>query len=297
MQAMALQIAYDNVQLALFRPFMSEKKCFLPLTRSESPGLAPRNAQPTGIRDILGPGDRTISDVAFQQCFTSAIRTSMIGCKGTLPILRSMQDSPINIHLGVHAFAAGVALGLLALQNPVSPVGQDCKRGIARLIQASKGAGLTAHVWTQAADVLTDLLRVVASTEVDALLNEGAEKSTGDRTVCASAFGAPADSSTEDNWGAREGPGHADASVRGTMAQKSTDEDVVDTGDTETTIQGRGCTSNLQVSPRTSGDGAGMQPDLSPFSEFIAENYTLYNYGQAWMAGDISDLLSAVEYN
>ncbi|KAH6693844.1 fungal-specific transcription factor domain-containing protein [Plectosphaerella plurivora] len=196
MQAMALQMAYDNIQLALARPFVPEKR------------------EPTATH--LRACNHDLRNVSLQQCFTSAMRTSMIGNSSTVHILRSMENSPINIHLGVHAFAAGVVLGSLALRSPVLPEAQDCKRGIVRIIQAPRAAGLTAQVWVQASAVLTDLLHVVASEEVAALLSEQ-DDSVRTRILSMSPFGKPPDCKpvggrrfgtniTADRHGVRRGP-------------------------------------------------------------------------------------------
>jgi len=275
MLAMALQIAYDNIQLALFRPFMSDSRCASPAARP--------------LAGLSLPED-DIFKIGFQQCFISAMRTSMIGSEGSLPILRSMKNSPINIHLGVHAFAAGVVLGLLALKNPVSPVGQDCKRSIARLIHASKAAGLTALVWTQAAGVLADLMHVVASEEVNALLEDRNEKTTVVYTANMSSFGAPPEWYGPGSTGDLEGTGNPGVSSVGATVQTPSSDTLVGTNTTEGwTGDAHGTGSRCQSHPTTSLDGTfdavgGL--DLSPFSEFTVENYTLYNYGQAWMIGD-----------
>lgn len=308
MQAMALQMAYDNIQLALFRPFVSDGGPASSLAQSPQTELpvtpAGSSDQPKEHGGGVDDDDDEMYTIAFQQCFTSATRTSMIGSQGSLPILHAMHNSPINIHLGVHAFAAGVVLGLLALQNPASVVGQDCKRGIARLIQASKAAGLTAQVWTQAAGVLTELIRVVASEEVDALLRQHDERPSAarERTVCITPFGAPTD------WyGHRTTVAVAAAAVgeRGDSSTNPGDSSLGSTtqtpfssdGPVDQSTSGTGGSdtfgSQCYVPSAASGGdvtayGAGAMPDLSPFSEFTVENYTLYNYGQAWMMNNLN---------
>lgn len=270
---------------------MSEKRCSLSQTRTKSSRLATPTS-PAGFPETLRPRDGDMSSIGPQQCFISAMRTSMIGSGGTLSILRSMQNSPINIHLGVHAFAAGVVLGLLALQNPVAPVGQDCKRGIARLMQAPKAAGLDAHVWSQAADVLTDLMRVVATEEVNALLRERNDTTVRDHTFHISSFGEPTEWYSDTTRSISEVSAHTVTTVPGATGQTPLSETLIDTSPSSKTSNGGNDNSYREAPIYGSGgvtaNATDMQPDLSPFSEFMTENYTLYNYRQAWMIDDIS---------
>jgi hypothetical protein len=281
MQAMALQMAYDNIQLALARPFVPEKR------------------EPREHRGRIGSSSSSMGDVSLllQQCFTSAMRTSLIGSSSTVHILRCMRNSPINIHLGVHAFAAGVVLGSLALRNPLLPEGQDCKRGMARIIQAPRAAGLTAQVWVQASAVLTDLMHVVASEEVATLLAEQNDDGGGGgadiQQLTVTAFGTPPEWYAEAQGDPVALPGGTQADIREVATQTPTgDGPNVQAGTCEV-ARADGCPSPdsgeqqgfLEVPATVEADA---QHDLSPFSEFVTENYTLLNYGQAWMLGDLS---------
>ncbi|KAH8888088.1 hypothetical protein GQ53DRAFT_627834, partial [Thozetella sp. PMI_491] len=156
-QAMTLQVSYDNVQLFLFRPFLALQRPYhsLPDTYERLNG---------------GTGNCTASIIAAarEQCWISASRTSMIGQH--LQILQLMRSSPACVHMGVHSFAAGVMLGLMALAKPASQRGHECKLGISRLVRIARTATLQAPVWSQSAEVFTDLIHLIAAEETKALL-------------------------------------------------------------------------------------------------------------------------------
>lgn len=166
-QALTLRISYDNVQIFLFRPLITLGK--MPKsrdrTRESSPTHQAPNLSPRSTFDRL---PSRLLETAQAQCWTSALRTSFLSQR--TDVLDLLQFSFPALHVGVHVFSAGVMLGLLALSNPLSPRGQECKRGIARLIQIPKSTRLQSHIWSQMTQVLTDLMHVIASEETKAII-------------------------------------------------------------------------------------------------------------------------------
>ncbi|RMJ19316.1 hypothetical protein CDV36_001005 [Fusarium kuroshium] len=167
-QALTLRVSYDNVQIFLFRPLIHiggvprSHAC----TRESSPSLVAR----AGLDQNNAPS--SFIEIAQQQAWTSATRTSLVAQRPDL--LRLFEFGFPAIHVGVHAFSAGVMLGLLALLGPLSARGQESKRGIARIIQIPKTTKLRSHVWSQMTDVLTDLMHVIAVEETKALIADPA---------------------------------------------------------------------------------------------------------------------------
>ncbi|KAH7144279.1 hypothetical protein B0J13DRAFT_525668 [Dactylonectria estremocensis] len=98
--------------------------------------------------------------ISMDLCFTSVVCTSFVGTSQFLSILAPMRDTPISVHLGVHAFTA---------------------------------VELVAAVWAQAAAVLTDPMRVVALEEVDALVVEREESTAPGVSAIIRSFGTPPD--------------------------------------------------------------------------------------------------------
>ncbi|KAH6694083.1 hypothetical protein F5X68DRAFT_128374 [Plectosphaerella plurivora] len=187
LQALTLRVSYDNVQILLFRPLLSTggvPKSRFP-TRQNSP--APASTTQMNQDNVPEP----IRSIAQRQCWTSATRTSLLS--QSLDILSLSQFNFPAIHVGVHAFSAGVMLGLMALQAPLSARGQESKRGIARIVQIPKATKLKSHVWTQMTQVLTDLMHVIAGEETKALIANPSELDLSEVLAKPDIFGEPSD--------------------------------------------------------------------------------------------------------
>ncbi|CAG9978351.1 unnamed protein product [Clonostachys byssicola] len=182
-QALTLQVSYDNMQIFLFRPLISIGGIPRSLagTRENSPGLTNQTN--------LGNAPSLLLDIAHDQCWTSAMRTSMVGQSSD--IMKLSQFTFPAVHVGVHTFSAGVMLGLLALTSPLSARGQESKRAIAKIIQVPKMARLKTHVWGQMTQILTDLMHVIAAEETKALIAGVAGDGSKETLTEPEVFGQP----------------------------------------------------------------------------------------------------------
>jgi hypothetical protein len=168
-QALTLRISYDNLLIFLFRPLITIGSVSQPLlqrTRESSPAACLASILATGVRPDRVPD--AFLQVAETQCWTSATRTSMVFQRFNIRNLFSYSFPAL--HVGIYAFSAGVMLALLALSYPLSTRGDECKRGIARIIQFSRSAQLRPHMRSQMSEVLTDLMHAIASEETKALI-------------------------------------------------------------------------------------------------------------------------------
>ncbi|EEY18670.1 predicted protein [Verticillium alfalfae VaMs.102] len=182
-QALTLQVSYDNVHILLFRPLISIGG--IPRSRVSTRANSPALATQATFANVPS----AFINIAQQQCWTSATRTSEVAKRPDL--LRLFQFGFPAIHVGVHAFSAGVMLGLLALLSPLSARGQESKRGIARIIQIPKSTSLRSHVWSQMTMVLTDLMHVIATEETKALIDDPAGLDFSETHNKPGAFGEP----------------------------------------------------------------------------------------------------------
>lgn len=165
-QALALQISYDNIQLLLHRPMLS----FLG-RHSRSSRSKPHNTG-TSEKSISSESafDLEVAQTSKQQCWASAMRTSML--VENTEVWEAASKSPLGSHIGMLAFTAGVMLATFALSNPLSSQAQDAKHGIARIIRLPTLEGYSAPpIWPQSTRILETLLRLILAEEMKALLS------------------------------------------------------------------------------------------------------------------------------
>ncbi|OJZ88731.1 hypothetical protein ASPFODRAFT_205834 [Aspergillus luchuensis CBS 106.47] len=149
LQALVLQLAYDNIQIVLHRPFVRYTRC-LPL----SPGWRNSDARPT----------------SFEQCKHCARRTCSI-----LPryskVLLAAQSTHAAAYIAIQNFNAGVTLGMVALSDPGSEQSLDAKRGVANSIALQKTLAASSVVSSQTVRVLEGLFRLIFKREMQTLLD------------------------------------------------------------------------------------------------------------------------------
>ncbi|PYI01166.1 hypothetical protein BO78DRAFT_411694 [Aspergillus sclerotiicarbonarius CBS 121057] len=146
--ALTLQLAYDNIQITLHRPFLRYNHC---LIRS------------------LDPLPSDVRSTSFEQCRHCARRTCNI-----LPryesVLRFARTTHAVAYIAIQNFTAGVTLGMVALANPGSEQSQDAKRGVANSIALQKMLAGSSIVPLQTIKVLEHLFRLIFTREMDSML-------------------------------------------------------------------------------------------------------------------------------
>ncbi|KAF7595954.1 hypothetical protein BBP40_004100 [Aspergillus hancockii] len=148
LQALALQLAYDNIKIILHRPFLRYNN------------------------SLIGSSDPLLSDVratSFEQCRHCARRTCNI-----LPryesVLRAARTTHAVAYIAIQNFTAGVTLAMVALAEPGSEQSQDAKRGIANSIAIQKMLASSSIVPLQTLQVLEHLFRLIFDREMDSML-------------------------------------------------------------------------------------------------------------------------------
>ena len=168
LQALALQLAYDNIMILLHRPL-------LPFNSDGS------SSQPAGINTII-PNERgggveetsspnpTTQCISKDQCWESAMRTSKI--LEHLDILRVIKRTHAAAYMGIHMFTAGLLLSILALYQPLSSQAQEAKKAMGRVIRLSKAFGCHTILSAQSGKVLESLVKVILAKEMKELLSD-----------------------------------------------------------------------------------------------------------------------------
>lgn len=182
LQALALQLAYDNIMILLHRPLLQ----YTFDDSSWPPSDLPRSD--TQSDSVESPTQRAQA-ISKNQCWESAIRTSNI--IEHLDILRLIRNTHAAAYTGIHMFTAGVMLSVVALSQPLSSEAQEAKKAIARVIKLSKALGHQTLLSAQGGNILQSLVRVILAKEMKELLseenaddNDGTLLATANHTPC-----------------------------------------------------------------------------------------------------------------
>lgn len=156
LQALALQLSYNNIQLVLHRPLLVYNGVL---------SLGPHVSRPQ-------PPDLSTDfwESSKELCWTSARH---ISCVDEYPaILRLVRNFHAASHIGIQTFTAGVMLGIFALSKPFSAQAQEAKRSIGRLIKMPKHLGYRTTISDQTGRILERLLRLILAEELKMLTSD-----------------------------------------------------------------------------------------------------------------------------
>jgi ABC-type cobalt transport system substrate-binding protein len=167
LQAVALQLSYDNIQLVLHRPLLTINRVPRPLTL-ESRANSESNA---GAEDTFSDTIDAMIKTSKYHCWVSSMSTSKIGEYGS--ILAALQNTHGAAYAGIQSFTAGAVLGIFALSDPLSDQAHQAKRAVSRIIKLPRLHRFRTTVSDQCGAILEELVRLVLAEEMKALLNEG----------------------------------------------------------------------------------------------------------------------------
>ncbi|KAF7594183.1 hypothetical protein BBP40_010032 [Aspergillus hancockii] len=156
LQALTLQISYDNIRLVLLRPFLCAEQ---PAAGTQSDRISSETSLPIA----------TIR----RQLFEAAARTSHIDQWPTT--LQHLSRTVAAMQVGFHCFTAGVVLGMLALSELSSPRLSECQRALARVIHILEVVGAQTPLCNQSIEILTDMMHLIASQEVKRMISHAAD--------------------------------------------------------------------------------------------------------------------------
>lgn len=188
LQALALQVAYDNVQILLHRPLLSQD---LRNFKSDS-ALSESNGEKYTL-ERSGPfndSQRSAQDVhqilvsSRDHCWDSAIRSSRLG--RYQQCLVSARESHAAAFLGINLFTAGMVLCVVALSQPLSGQAQMAKQGVSRIMVLSRFLSGKALLSAQTTKILRDLIRLIGEKEIKAMLSGpevSGKETTSDRAL------------------------------------------------------------------------------------------------------------------
>lgn len=170
LQALALQVAYDNVQILLHRPLLSQDLQDFKDNKTSEFSDDQLNLD-TGVRPNA-PYSRDVHQVLLSSrdhCWESAIRSSNLG--RYQQCLRSARESHAAAFLGINLFTAGMVLCVIALSRPLSSQAQIAKQSVARIMVLSRFLAGRVLLSAQTNRILKDLVRLIGDKEVDVILS------------------------------------------------------------------------------------------------------------------------------
>jgi hypothetical protein len=145
MQALALQLTYDNIQIILHRSlaFGSGSQVSNP---DRSPDDLPRSA------------------LSRKQLFESALRTSQLNEYSH--VLHACGKTHAAMHVGICLFTAGVVLCAFAISEPLSATSEAAKNGVMNILRFQHDPILNEHLLSaQSVKILEDLVTVLLRSE------------------------------------------------------------------------------------------------------------------------------------
>lgn len=178
LQALALQVAYDNILILLHRPLLHKTKPSEGPDRFRTPSPLPFAGQearagttPIASYSIL----HTANDISTQKCLESALRSASIcDLKHCLSIAK---NTHALAYFGINLFTAGMILSTVALSRPLSLAAQQAKKAIRKILITSGAFKADTPIACQTHRILGELVKLILDKELAVLTDADPEAS------------------------------------------------------------------------------------------------------------------------
>lgn len=175
LQALALQLAYDNVQILLHRPFLSQNMQNLAPGPSGERNTCEDIASTSPLSSCRSPsvhcrGTQSALLTSKDHCWESAIQSSNLGLYGQC--LEYARETHAAAFLGINLFTASMVLCVFALSNPISTQAQLAKQAVTRIMSLSRFLANRSILSGQTNQVLRDLVNLILEKERRVILSE-----------------------------------------------------------------------------------------------------------------------------
>ncbi|KAH7009536.1 fungal-specific transcription factor domain-containing protein [Ilyonectria destructans] len=173
LQAMTLQLAYDNIQILLHRPLLqlpigpNSPSHFLQGMRSMDASCAKGKA--VNEPDLRAVDSATLA-MSKSQCWKSAVRTACLN----VSIVKEARHTHAASYIGIQMFTAGTVLSIVALSAPLSSEAQQAKRAIGRIVSTTASIGNKTLLSAQSQQILRELVRLILEKEMNSIFAEPA---------------------------------------------------------------------------------------------------------------------------
>jgi hypothetical protein len=176
LQALSLQLTFDNLLIIFNRPLIAKQVDHLIRTQPESGhgvGLSPASLTNGGSPFLAAHESSPLNTShmsSTEQWWHAALRTSKVT---ELPRLTQLAtDSHLVAFLAINLFNSAIVMAVLALSDPLSDRAQEVKRTITRIFRLQELLGKKTQLSMQSNVVLKDVIQMLLRREADAIFGE-----------------------------------------------------------------------------------------------------------------------------
>jgi hypothetical protein len=163
LQALALQLTFDNLLIIIHRPFLAQQVDQLFKGQST-------NEEETAI-PTFDPSNTITPWSSSEQWWNAAVRTSKIT---EMPELAKIAiNSHLVAFLAINLFNSAIVMVVMALSDPLSNRAQEVKRTITRIFRLQELLGKRSTLSMQSNTVLKDIIHMLLRREAEAMLAPG----------------------------------------------------------------------------------------------------------------------------
>jgi hypothetical protein len=163
LQALSLQLTYDNLMIIIHRPLLADQRAGLSRFRERVQGQAGPNE---GHQELHFPA--CDEDANFKECLDSALRVSRVHNKPEL--IKLAAETHLVAFLGMNLFTSSVVMSVCALSDPLSDTAQEAKRGITRTLLVQKSLSRRTSLSMQTSVILEDIVQLILEREREEML-------------------------------------------------------------------------------------------------------------------------------
>lgn len=179
LQALALQLTFDNIIIILYRPVLAQQVDQLskgsPSETQRSTGQTPDQKLSESGHTIHALQDPESSQA--EQWWSAAVRTSQVT---ELPQLAQLAtDSHLVAFLAINLFHSAIVMAVCALSDPLSNRAQETKRNITRIYRLQVLLGQRSQLSMQSGFVLQDVIKLLLAREAEAMLSPAIRTTMG----------------------------------------------------------------------------------------------------------------------
>lgn len=163
LQALALQLTYDNLMIIIHRPLLADQRASLTRFREQAQSQARPSEVPPELHYPTSNEDSN-----FKQCLDSALRVSRVQNKPEL--MKLAAETHLVAFLGMNLFTSSVVMSVCALSDPLSDTAQEAKRGITRTLLVQKSLSRRTSLSMQSSVILEDIVQLILEREREEML-------------------------------------------------------------------------------------------------------------------------------